>query len=163
MAHGNKGYTLIELIIVLGIVAIITTGALILPNRITMADTKKAAKSVDAVLERLRLDTMAKSTKSYLHIYYYDNGVYMKVSSEQNSALAELDSDSGKKIGRKMSIYYTENGGTEKLLESGESIVISFNRSSGAFSSNYSSIKFTYSDRSSVIQFVKETGRHEVY
>jgi prepilin-type N-terminal cleavage/methylation domain-containing protein len=162
MARGNKGYTLIELIIALGIVAIITTGALLLLNQITMADTKKAAKSVDVVLDKLRLDTMAKSSKSYLHIYYYDNGVYIKVSSEEDSILADLDSDSGKKIGRKMSIYYTENGGTEKLLESGESIVISFNRSSGAFSSNYSSIKFTYSGRSSVLQCIKETGRHEV-
>jgi prepilin-type N-terminal cleavage/methylation domain-containing protein len=163
MARGNKGYTLIELIIALGIVAIITTGAFILLSRITMADTTKAAKSVDAVLDKLRLDTMAKSSKSYLHIYYYDNGIYMKVSSEQDSALADLDSDSGKRIGRKMSIYYTENGGTEKLLQSDRSIVISFSRSSGAFSSNYSSIKFTYSGRSSVIQCIKETGRHEVY
>lgn len=163
MARRNKGYTMIELVTALGMVLIITTGSLILLNRITMADTKKAAKCVDVVLEKLRLDTMVKSSKSYLHIYYYDNGVYMKVSNEQDCALADLDSDSGKRIGRKMSIYYTENGGTEKLLASDESIVISFNRSSGAFSSNYSSIKFTYSDRSSVIQCIKETGRHEVY
>ena len=162
MSDGNKGYTLIELVIALGIFIIITSGVLILLNGIAMTDTKEAAKSVDAILEKLRLDTMAKGSKSYLHIYYYGNGIYMKVSNEQNSALAELDSDSGKRIGRKMSVYYWENGGTEKLLESDESIAISFNRSSGSFSSNYSSIKFTYSNRSSVIKCIKETGRHEV-
>lgn len=162
MADGNKGYTLIELVIALGIFIIITSGVLILLNGIAMTDTKEAAKSVDAILEKLRLDTMAKGSKSYLHIYYYGNGIYMKVSNEQNSALAELDSDSGKRICRKMSVYYWENGGTEKLLESDESIAISFNRSSGSFSSNYSSIKFTYSNRSSVIKCMKETGRHEV-
>ncbi|NLZ82066.1 MAG: prepilin-type N-terminal cleavage/methylation domain-containing protein [Clostridiales bacterium] len=162
MSHNNKGYTLIELIITLGILAIITTGAVMLTSRITYADTTKAAKIVDSTMDKLRLETMTKSTKRYLHIYHYDDSIYIKISIYDTASMAGLDSASGNKIGRKMDIYYKVYDGVEELLGSGDSIVIGFARSSGAFSSNYETIRFQYGGSSSTIYCTKETGRHYV-
>ncbi|ROR30642.1 prepilin-type N-terminal cleavage/methylation domain-containing protein [Mobilisporobacter senegalensis] len=162
MDRNNKGYTLIELIITLAILTIITTGAVAMASRITFADTTKAAKIVDSTMDKLRLETMTKSTKQYLHLYTYDNSIYIKVSDKSDPSLAGLDSDSGKKIGGRMSVYYIGASGTEELLGTDNSIVIGFERSSGAFSSDYDTIRFEYGGKSSTIYCIKATGRHYV-
>lgn len=162
MGHNNKGYTLVELIITLAILMVITTGTVALTSRITFADTRKTAKIVDSTMDKLRLETMTKDVKQYLHLYTSNDSVYIKASEEMEPSLAGLDSDSGKKIGGRMLVYNKEVGKTEKLLKSGESIVIGFERSSGAFTSDYETIRFEYGERSSTIYCIKITGRHYV-
>lgn len=160
--HNNKGFTLIELIITLGILMIIATSAGIIISRISFADTIKATKSVASTMDKLRLETMTKAEKRYLYLYTYNDSLYMKISKEPTPSLVGLDSDSAEKIGGKISVFYSENGGVEEVLGSGESILIEFVRSSGAFVSDYDSIRFEYGGKSSTLYFTKETGRYYI-
>lgn len=160
MLNKNKGFSLIEIILTITILAIVSSGILVLSKRIAYADTIKAAKTVDSVMGKLRLETMSKDTKQYLYLYNIDGTIYIKVSDFADSASAGLNMSSGKKIAGNMTVYIKEIGELERTLSNGENIAISFVRSSGAFLSNMEYIKFTYSDSTSILTCIKETGRH---
>jgi len=165
MINKNKGFSLIEMIITIAILAIVTTGSLAISSRIKFADTMKAAKSVDYAMDKLRLETMSKDTKQYLYLYIIDNAIYMKVSSEAISSAAGLDSNSGKKIANQMRVSYKITSVPvvpEETLTDTNYISISFERSTGAFYSNYEYIKFVYSNSTAILNCIQETGRHWV-
>lgn len=159
MANKNKGFSVIEMIVTVAVLAIIGTGTITLLSRIGYANTMKAANKIDSLMDKVRIETMSKEQKQYLYLYNMEDVIYMKVSTEQNSELAVLDDMTGEKIGKNIVIYYKSPSEVEKVLEE-ESLCISFERSSGAFSSDYETIKFVSSGKTAMITFVKETGRH---
>ena len=164
----NNGFTLIEVIIVIAIISIISTGAILTVSHIGYMNTEKTAKIINMEMETVRMATMTKSESYYLYLYKIDGTLYMKTSTESMGNNAGLNESSGKKLAVNCSVAYqlfededTEPTG-ELSLSDGAFLQISFIRSSGAFSSGYKYIKITNGNHSSKIDSIKETGRHLV-
>lgn len=86
MWKNQKGFSLVETIIVIALVAILAGSTIAMVGHIRYANTKKVAEEVDNALSRLRLDTISREweERQYLYIYQLPNdGYYMKLLKEE--------------------------------------------------------------------------------
>ena len=166
MKLNKKAFTLIELIIVLAIMAILTTGVVVGVRIIISANITDAAKRIDSAISKLRLENMTKTPKSYLYLYNIDDVLYMK-TSESDSATVEngaIDAASGIRLANNVKLSYIDLSNIQNNLENGKEIKISFSRSSGAFLSEIKSlILSSYGNgKTTTIRCVIETGKHVI-
>jgi type II secretory pathway pseudopilin PulG len=160
--RNNEGITLVEIIVVVIIIALLSTGGLVVISRMRYTDTLKVAKEIDLTMSKVRLETMSKDGKPSIYLYNIDDTIYMKLSSEIDGDLADLDETSGKKLSIKTALYYKSISGDEMKLEHDQYIAISFTRSSGAFDTDFEYIKLQNTGSTHTIYCVKETGKHWV-
>lgn len=127
--RNNKGYSLIELIVVFAILGIMTAVGGYSLTAISAANAKECAKQIEAGLVSTRTQAYSSDTDGSIASVSFSkraDGIYMKKSFE----------DEEKKIGgSKVTVTYTiKNAGANVDPEPlGAPIVFSFNRSSGAF------------------------------
>lgn len=165
MSIRNKGFSLIEMIIVLAILTIVSTGAIIGIRSIGYANTVNAAKRVDSVMDKVRLETMTRDAKQYLYLYNRDGVLYMRTDTTEITDPVSLTEATGTRLAHRVTLAYKKPGdGDETVLGNGGYLCITFLRSSGAFSldSDYEYLKFTGSGKEAVIRCYMETGRHYV-
>jgi prepilin-type N-terminal cleavage/methylation domain-containing protein len=162
MKFNNKGFTLIELIVVMSVLVVLTTGGVTINNRLRYTDTLRAAKDIDMAMNKVRVETMSKGVKQYLYLYLVEDAIYMKISPKADATQAGLDEDSGQRLLKHTNITYKISGISEQKLLHNQSIGISFERSSGAFDADYEYIKLNNAGNTSIIHCIKETGRHWV-
>lgn len=162
MHKNNKGFSTIELIAVIAILAILTAGTLVIFHQIGYANTMKAAKLIDSELSKVRIETMSREEKQYLYLYNIDGTVYRKASTKANPSEAGLNAASGTAFSKNISLIYKLEGAGETGLNNGANLCISFDRSSGNFDTSYEFIRLVSANHSSTIAFTKETGRHEI-
>lgn len=79
MWKNQKGFSLIEVILVIALIAVLVSSSVSMFGHIRYANTKKVAEEVDNALSRLRLDTMSGDDQQYLYIYQLNGGYYMMV------------------------------------------------------------------------------------
>ncbi len=158
----NRGVSLLELIVVIAILAILATGTVSLFGLLRTADTAKAARLIDSVMEEVRMDTMSRSQKQYLYLYCIGDRIYLKASPQAASGEAGLDAESGRRLAKGITLFYKKETEGEDYLEAGESLRISFERSSGAFDPGYEYIRIHGPSHTSEITCIPETGRHWV-
>lgn len=91
MWKNQKGFSLIELIIVIAIIAVLAGASVAMFGHISYANTKKAAAEVDSALSKLRLDTMSDAEHEYLYIYPWTDGYYMKLVDANESVTTVKD------------------------------------------------------------------------
>lgn len=157
---GNKGISLVEVIIVIAIIAIASSVTISLVGQMGFARTQKAAKTINITLDKLRMETMSKGISYHLYLYLVEGDLYMNIQKESDTV--SLTKDNGEKLSADCKINYKRQGAEAKELEEGESsyIDISFSKSSGAFTSDYEWISISNTKHRSFLQFVKETGKH---
>lgn len=166
MRKNNGGMSFIEMILVIVIIAILSTGGIAIYKSLGYANTKKAATHLNDSLSRARIDTMSKRGMQYLYIYQIDGRLYSKLSTEEGLSVGvygELTDAEGTGYSSNISLKYKTDTGISHELGDNESISISFIKSSGAFATNYSELILESGNNSSVITCIKETGRHWVY
>ena len=161
-SRNEKGFTLIELIIVISILAIISSGIFYLVTTISYMDPFKAATILNHTMEKVRIESMSKTEKSYLYIYNKDDVIYFKVSSNHDASMAGLDVESGTKLGKGIDVYYKEVDGVETKLEDDKTFCLYFEKSSGAFASDIEYIKCTSRGKQATLFCIKETGRRVI-
>lgn len=157
----QKGMTLIEIVLVIGIIGILAGSSIALFGHIRYANTKKAAETIDTALDKLQVRTMSKAGVPYLYIYQLDDGYYMKILQEELTAFdaAKFTRDAVKLCNKDTVISVTTPAGT-RAVSGMDYAGIAYTKSA-AFDTDISSIEVqgTMTFR---IKLVKDTGKHFV-
>lgn len=163
--NNNRGMSFIEVILVLIIIAILSTVSIAIYKSLGYTNTKKAANHINDSLSRARIDSMSKREIQYLYIYQIDGKLYSKLSTKEglrDGVYGELTAAEGMKFSYNITLRYRTDTGINHKLGDNESLYISFVKSSGAFASHYSEIILESGNNTSIITCIKETGRHWV-
>jgi prepilin-type N-terminal cleavage/methylation domain-containing protein len=142
---GNRGFSLVELIVVIAILGVMTTVGGYALTAISSANAKECARELEAALISTRTHSYSNDVQAVdsngenaatgprvaeVTFYKGADGIYMEKSFESEP----------KKIGgSRVSVAYLLSGGTDEDYvdicspESNPKITFSFNRSSGAF------------------------------
>ncbi len=127
----NKGYTLIEIVVVVAIIAAMTVTIWQSVNAIFGLDMRRCAADIVAAMEKTKVQQLTKQGDSWLRLYRTEDGVYLDIY-ESGTMLTNEFKD-GNKIGRpSVNITYTMSDNTAGTLDD-TGIVIAFNRSNGSF------------------------------
>ena len=124
----NRGYTLIEMIIVMAIVMITLFFFITGINLLLSLPSRQCSRELRAAIEKVRIDTMGRNAAG-LRIYRKTDGVYVQeviFDKEGNTQLGEEQ-----KIGRKRVVVDCTGDFTGKLNEAG--VTLSFKRDTGGF------------------------------
>jgi len=171
----NKGFTLIELILVITIAAILAGGSLMSLKYLSYANVNKVTEKIDSSLTKLQMDTISKAYPyGYLaiewdnteQVYYLTMATSTNELTQANWSSAAKTIVSRKKIAdKKITITYVDLGeGSSKvtLRDTVPVLLISYKPDSGAFLSLCKQIDVTNESRSSTIHMVNMTGNHYV-
>ncbi len=186
----NKGFSLIEIIIAIAILAIITTSAIIISGTHLGWRVNKAVKMVDSTISEAKVQAMSKGNVKGVIFYQLDNQFYAATIHQDcrnNGAVYQLnDSNIVKKVnlgGSPLTITaiykpLSGNGSTyEEVLTNQTSEAnmtvaaqILFDKGSGAMSPvvinnvdyKYAGIKVEFKDRENTVVIYPTTGNVEV-
>ena len=172
----NKGFSLVELIVVIAIIAIVSGAATIGINYLALANSKKAIISIDTEISEVRLEDMSQREKSYVYLAADSGAVYMRKTTDA-SITSYVSSDEWKKVlasGRTMHYETVTDGGIKQSFQldetgaSGRSIIkFGFNKGTGALLDDNGEIydkiwTMNGSSTGSSIILVPLTGKHYV-
>lgn len=161
--NNNGGYSIIELIIVLAIIAIIMSTVFYSIILIFSANAKSCANNIQRSIGDCKVTTMGKAD-AYMELYRNDDGIYTRMHvTESDGTTTEGEPQ---KVGTtKVEVGYVQ-GGAETQLMPGASIQIRFDRSSGGFKAGtggiYEEIYVRGGSKNYAIVLTELTGKSEV-
>lgn len=123
MRQNQKGFSLIELLVTITILTLVTSFSIISYGLVVGQNIKGCTSDVQSYIARTRVEALSRQ-ETKLTLSVSDLGVFAKLSIESEA----------KKIGRpSISISYTTDKGNTVTLSSTQNLVLSFDRSTGAF------------------------------
>lgn len=151
-----RGFSLVELIVVIAIMAVLMTTGLVSMSLVSGQNVKSCVSEAESYLSRTRLEAMSRENAE-LKLLVKNDGVYVNLSVEGRDV----------KIGKSgISVSYETTGGTTVDVSGSTELIISYDRSSGAFkplpgSAEYCErIIFTGSGRTVSLRLVPQTGKY---
>lgn len=164
----DRGFSLIEMVVVLAILAILTIAGTSLFINWRAWNLNDCAKKLDTALSAAKVDAMSKEDGK-LTVSLGEDGVYRaQVLGEEEETLGD----------DKVEIYYhyftneTVPADVRKKLEGTDSLVFSYNRSSGSFKPigkddagkdiYCSELEIVRADKVVYIKLVRSTGNHYI-
>ncbi|WP_455716469.1 type II secretion system protein [Anaerosporobacter sp.] len=158
MRKDNHGFTMIEVLVVIAILVILTTGISLGLNSVVSANVNKATKTIDAQMKKLRFTTLSREDNYSLFIYKKGGTNYYEIAPSSTAVNKLKD---GTKLGKKeMKIQYVADGIMQTVGDDNKYIKITYNRSDGTFNCNYTKIEFIAGGKNKQILLVNATGRH---
>lgn len=130
----NRGYSLVELIIVIAIIALIISTVFYSVMMVFSANSKSCANNIQRAIADCKVTTMGKAS-AYMELYRdgTDQNVYTRMYVMDSGSGAYVPSDPQKVGTSRVYVAYTPKGGSETELTAGTKIEIRFNRASGGF------------------------------
>lgn len=155
----NKGFSIVELIIVIAIIAVLGTGAMFSISLIFSSNAKACANSLKTAIADCKVTTMGKE-EAWMEIYRGSNqNVYYQIHTKKNGV--EEIKDPEKIGGDRVYLQYTDAAGTSaELTTSGSHIIVAFDRATGSFTdATCKSIEIIGGTRHYTLTFTKLTGK----
>ena len=132
----NKGFTLVELIIVVAIFTILLGIAIPSLDSILGFRVNRAANSIAAALDRTKTEAsnrlvgemmLEKKSDGYYISYYLDRG--------KGGSTSNVKQDQPEKIAPARTIisYTTDTDSTDRVMNVGDKLIITYDRATGAF------------------------------
>lgn len=154
----NEGFSLVELIVVIAILAVLGAGAVMGVGMLGGWQIKECVSLLDGGLNETRTEALSKQM-AYLTISCDENGsYYMEVTGKPREKLA----------GDKITITYTTDAGEgETAITTEQPLSLSYDRSSGAFLPIKDTDVYCTTicvrigeEKCTSIKLVKSTGKH---
>lgn len=187
----NRGYSLIELIVVVAMIAIAGSILFLSINTKYALEMRQCAKTVNSALAKVKIDTLSKTGNVCLHLYTQSDGVYMDIwengtKLEETNDLGQINKIGKKTVGISYTVVNTETNQISIPIPLDDTgIVIAFNRSDGSLKTigaaldiakesygstytppnpddSYNSITFTGAGSSMTITLHPDTGKFEL-
>lgn len=135
----NIGYSLVEMVIVIAILALIISTAFYSVIMVFSANAKTTANNIQRAIADCKVTTMGRSA-AYMELYRdaSDDSVYTKMWIWDNSAGDYAPAEPQKVGTSRVYVGYKPESGTETELLAGDSIGIGFDRASGGFTKDAS-------------------------
>ncbi len=130
MNRNNKGFSLVELIVVIAIMLVITTGAVVVFSNTSTQKVKTGTDMIASYLQSVMNINMTKKD-AYMEIYYDGKNYYVKDNDGNSEKL---------KNGVEVT-YDIEDGASDNQITKAQSLIISYSRSNGAFRPIITSVK----------------------
>lgn len=170
MKKDQRGFSLVELIVVIAIIGVLAGGTVTLISHIQYANTQRAVQAVSDMLNRTRITSMSRQGPQYLYIYRLDDGYYMKVCDSVLDAYDDSKLGSGgiKICSDSISISMNLSGGSPVALQRRNQVIRVAYKRSGVLNTNIASggsnadqIIFN-GNGTFTIQIYANTGKHAV-
>lgn len=172
MRKDNKGFSLIELLVAIAIMAIVTGIATLSYNVVRKADVKKSAQVLDSMLTSVRTNNLSQASKSYLYIYLdsSDECFYYKISNTLTTNPGGLSDEAVYLCADSITLKCKFSDSTSRTVQTGNTVAFTFDKSTGAlimyynattpYSSTLTGIEFSRGSKTSKITIASETGKH---
>lgn len=155
LSRSRDGFSLIELIIVIALMALLTGGVTLSYRLIRSADTKGTAYDIDSALTDLKSKNMAANKLLYLHLYRYEGAYYIDYTESESYT----PDGNGTEIGDS-EVTITCDG---TALADGDEVTIGIQKKDGAFSAGPEEIRVTDDGVTGyIVYLVRDTGSHFV-
>lgn len=165
--NNNMGYSLIELVIVIAIIALIISTVFYSVIMVFSANAKSCANNIQRTIADCKVTTMGKSS-AYMELYRdTDQNVYTRMYVMDNSSGSYVPSEPQKVGTNRVYVAYTPKGGAETELLAGDTIEIRFDRASGGFAKDgsgniYEMLHVQAGSKKYEIVLTELTGKSEV-
>ncbi|MGB4659533.1 MAG: prepilin-type N-terminal cleavage/methylation domain-containing protein [Mobilitalea sp.] len=166
----NKGYSLIELMVVISIASILILGSVSAVRILTFSNTVKITQTIDSQISKNRLLTMSKGNYRYIAIDWNSTKEEYEISMVSSSTVLNTTNwkssgtiETNKKLASKdVTISYQNGVSATPVMVKDVTLLISNNPSTGAFVSSVTQINIASSSKSSTIYMVTKTGKHYI-
>ncbi len=128
LKNNNQGLSLIEFIVVCGILAVILGVSSFSLGLTPATEAKKVIYNVDAMISRTKVGSLAKEGDVYMEIYINDKEQVV-LNYYENDILRETEVLTS----RTVTVKYETRDGESDTLEAKESLVLSFDRRTTGF------------------------------
>ncbi len=140
----NKGFTLVELIVIVAIIAILGTGIGLSYNRVSRAGVKSGAQEVKALTSECRVAQMSRAGTYIADIFIdsSDGAIHGRILKNGTADTSVISSSEKRfaRVGVGIKVEIPDAGGTTSTttaLSSGDHLFLSFNRASGRLTTCY--------------------------
>ena len=160
MKKNNKGFSLVEILIVIAILAVVSSAGTISVKMIYNARVSTVARKVHSYCKTVRLNNMTKAKIKYIHIFMENGNYYINIDEQISINKSKTDEEIGNAT---LSVKYV----TSSNIVSADNISIYFDRSgqckvvdsSGTEISGVTGLRFSNGNRVSNLMISNVTGK----
>ena len=132
MKKNNKGFTLLEAVIVVAIMAVVMVAVGLGVNVLFANKAKSVSKDIYNMIGTAQTMGMSKDNV-YFYLSCTDGNMETGIAQEKGGKISKIESDS---LSSKVTVTM-KGSGADRVLTNGNGVLISFNRSTGAFKACY--------------------------